>query len=515
MDGALRGSDVNIVIRVDSSISIGSGHVMRCLALAAEMTLCDHSVVFICADFRGHLATLIKKQGCQVVLLPRKQEDVSADHMGNWLGCKWEIDVEQCRQALNDVEKIDWLIVDHYAIDARWECAMAPCCESILVIDDLANRPHQCDLLLDQTLNRRAFDYSPWLKNKNTEMLLGSQFSLLRPEFSAQRGRALAARSQRCRVSKILLTMGGMDLDNISEMVLDALALVTEPSWRVTVVLGSGAPHYQSIQEKITQYNFEVELLTSIDNMAHLMAEADLAIGAAGTTSWERCSLGLPTILIQTADNQRLVAKELSSQGAVIFIGEGKQLKSKIILEALAYAENNLSALSSATSSICDGKGAKRVANYIYLGKRIILRAVTELDVDLIFQWQSEREARRYSRNTATPSYEQHTAWVAKRLSSSDPYLIIVFDDQPVGVLRLDKLVLDNEYEVSILISFNYYGQGIGTEALTKLRRQYPSVTIVAEVHEDNLPSSALFKKLGYEQLNGKYYSYSDFSNEA
>lgn len=504
---------MNIAIRADSSVSIGSGHVMRCLALAAELKGRGHDILFMSADIKGHLAGLIKEQGHHITLLPRQQEDVAVDHTNSWLGVPWQKDAELCQRIVKSTAKLDWLIVDHYGIDARWEASMAQHVESILVIDDLANRPHQCDLLLDQTVGRNAVNYLHWLERGDTEILLGSQFSLLRQEFPALRKKALEARCQRHGVSNILLTMGGMDLDNISEKILDALAMAIDQAWQVTVVLGAGAPHYHSLQEKLAQYNFGVELLSSVNNMAHLMAKADLAIGAAGTTSWERCCLGLPTILIQTAENQHLVAEELSTLGAVIFIGEGRQLKSESILDALAYAEDHLMGLSTAASQICDGRGAGRVADYIALNKRVILRIVTQSDIELIYKWQSEHGARRYSRNTEVPAYEHHESWFLKRVSSPDPYLIIMLEGVPVGVLRLDKLSIDSEYEVSILISSDYYGRGVGTAALTKLRQRYPSITIVAEVHEENESSRALFEKLGYKQSNGKYYSYSDGSN--
>ena len=501
---------MTIAIRADSSVNIGSGHVMRCLALAAELSVRGHSILFLCADYDGHLADLITQKGHQVLLLPREQCDVDVGDMAGWLGVGWSLDVEQCQQALDKVGKLDYLIVDHYGIDARWENAMAQYTSYLLVIDDLANRSHQCDLLLDQTYGRLALDYFPLLENKNTALLMGSQFSLLRPDFVAQRDKALMARSQRKGIQQILITMGGMDLNNISAEVLNILASVTEQRWKVKVVLGRGAPHYAELRESLEKYDFDVELLSSVENIASLMAEADLAIGAAGTTSWERCCLGLPTLLIQTAGNQKQVVEGLVDKGAVIFVGEGKSLDREMMLDALAYAEAHLSDMSDVASRLCDGYGVQRVADYIFLGKNIVLRPVTELDIELIYQWQSEREARRYSRSTEVPAYDQHVAWVNRRIKSTDPYFIVICNDQPVGVLRLDRLDGDNEYELSILISSRYSGRGLGTKSLTKLRKLYPSIVIVAEVHEDNLPSHALFKKLGYKQLNGKYYSYSD-----
>src|SRR5690606_35975420 len=187
----------------------------------------------------------------------------------------------------------DWLIVDHYALDARWESQQKDFCGRLAVIDDLASRPHSCDLLLDQNLGRRMQDYSHLVAD-NCELLIGPDYALLRPEFISARKHSLERREKPV-LRNLLISMGGVDKDNVTSHVLEALKPCLLPNdTRISVVMGANAPWAGLVQQQAAMMPWCTEVVFNVDNMAQRMAESDFAIGAAGSTSWERCCLGLP-----------------------------------------------------------------------------------------------------------------------------------------------------------------------------------------------------------------------------
>ncbi len=499
---------MKIAIRVDSSVNIGSGHVMRCLTLAEKLKSVSNSITFISADYDGNLISLIEKRGFSVEVLNRKINDVSLGEESKWLGIPWHEDAGACKEILKECDGVDLLIVDHYGIDAKWERKLSSYSAKIFVIDDLADRQHHCDILLDSTFGREITDYRALVEHGKSELLLGSSFTLLRPEFLELRELSLKNRTDNAGIRSILLAMGGMDPPNTSLKVLKALDLERNSNWNVKVILGPGAPHYSELKKIARTFSMNVEVLSTVNNMAELMCDADLAIGAAGTTSWERCCLGLPTIMIQTAANQTFVVESLSKVGAAIYVGDQKELRSEYIISAVREMNNILPKVSGIARKICDGLGVSRIAEYLNMSQLVTLRRVVAGDADMIYQWQCEKGARRYLRTTATPKYDDHIAWVNACIEADAPYFVVEYKGNGAGVLRLTPLD-DATYEVSILLSSEFKGKGIGTISMKKIRFLYPRATIFAEVHGQNIASRVLFSKLDYKiEKDQKYYSY-------
>jgi UDP-2,4-diacetamido-2,4,6-trideoxy-beta-L-altropyranose hydrolase len=255
-------------------------------------------------------------------------------------------------------EPVDWLVADHYALDARWEEAMRPLTKRIMVIDDLADRHHACDLLLDQTFGRQEVDYIPLVPD-GCKLLCGSQNALLRPEFAALREYSLKRRAQPV-LKELLITMGGVDKDNVTGAVLRALQTCSLPGdCSLTVVMGQAAPWLQEVEAIASVMPRPTRVLVGVTNMARLMADSDLAIGAAGSTSWERCCLGLPSIMLVVADNQMKVAKGLEEVGAAFLCLSGPSLPKRLdLLLAALYADTKRAALmSDAAAKVVDGDG--------------------------------------------------------------------------------------------------------------------------------------------------------------
>lgn len=259
-------------------------------------------------------------------------------------------------------EGCDLLVVDHYGCSATFENACRPWAKCILVIDDLANRPHHADILLDQTLNRREEDYGPFA-GPNCEMLVGSRYALLRPQFAAWRGAALARRRNGGPVRRILVSMGAVDDHDISSLALAAVeASGTEAV--VDVVIGGASHNLASVRRNAERMPVPVVVHVEVTEMAALMAKADLAIGATGATSWERCCLGLPTLTVVTAKNQMSIATSLAKAGAIVHLGSHCALtvgKLADTLRALSRDAGDRYRLCENSAKVCDGLGVERV----------------------------------------------------------------------------------------------------------------------------------------------------------
>jgi hypothetical protein len=368
----LTGSAVKIVFRTDASVQIGAGHVMRCLTLADTLRQQGAECTFVCRSHEGNFSDVIRECGHQVIALAVGQPIESRakktwpEHAA-WLGTDWVIDATQTQQAIGS-QTVDWLIVDHYALDHRWEHSMRTYCKHLMVIDDLADRLHDCDLLLDQNFGRNLQDYSQ-LTPDTTIKLIGAQHALLRPEFAALREASLARRSHP-QLKHLLITMGGVDKDNVTSKVLMALRQCALPdSCDITVIMGSGAPWFADVQMQAKQMPWPTQVLFNVKNMAEVMASSDLAIGAAGSSSWERCCLGLPTLVMVLAENQRKTAMQLDGIGAARLVSgaQGEALINALDEAFFDFTKNQaaLRKMVDASMHITNGLGAQLVSAQI------------------------------------------------------------------------------------------------------------------------------------------------------
>lgn len=309
---------MQFLFRADASINIGSGHIMRCLTLAEALKKQGHHCRFACRKHEGNLIEQIQLRGFDVLVLSQQgyHKETALFH-SPWLGTSQTSDAQEL-SSLIDNEPIDWLIVDHYALDSTWEKIISAHTQHIMVIDDLADRHHYCDLLLDQNIGQTEDSYKPLLEKSDCQLLVGSEYTLLRPEFALLRKQSLARREKSTSISNILISLGGVDKDNVTASVLTELEKSNLTSQtKITLVMGASAPHLDNVNQQALLSRFNVQVVVNIKDMAQRMTDADLAIGAAGSTSWERCCLGLPTLMFVLADNQKTIAKQLEAVGAV------------------------------------------------------------------------------------------------------------------------------------------------------------------------------------------------------
>ena len=369
--------NMKVAFRADASLQIGTGHVMRCLTLADALAARGADCQFICGAHEGKLIEFIRGKGYVAHALPIAHEastgstapgpEASTFDLAHayWLGATQAQDAEACAPILA-AQRPDWLIVDHYALDARWERALAPHYRKLMVIDDLADRPHACNLLLDQTFGRDAADYRP-LVPADCRLLCGSQYALLRPEFAALRPYSLQRRA-RPALRELLITMGGVDKDNATGQVLHALRTCPLPAeCRITVVMGPTAPWLEEVRTQAQDMPWPTRVLVGVSDMAQLMADSDLAIGAAGATSWERCCLGLPTAMMVLAENQRHAARLLEQASAVRMLDLTTNFQKRFVefINEIFTSETCAAQLRDNASKVTDGKGCEHVADWL------------------------------------------------------------------------------------------------------------------------------------------------------
>ncbi|QUL53556.1 UDP-2,4-diacetamido-2,4,6-trideoxy-beta-L-altropyranose hydrolase [Paenibacillus tritici] len=304
---------VNLCFRVDSSHSMGTGHVMRCLTLANELARRGAKVSFICRDLPGNLAPYVMEQGYQVFMLPGPDDRAYAQ---TWLQVDWRTDALQTAELLREAGPVDGLIIDQYGIDQQWETLAGEHAGKIVVIDDLADRLHQCDMLLDPNLSADGHRYQGLVPN-HCMQLLGTSYTLLRPEFRAVKPQ-LPERDG--SINRILIFFGGTDPTRETIKTLHALQSSAFADLHLDVVAGGMNRNKDDIAA-LCRTMPKASFHCQIDYMAELMQKADLSIGAGGSTTWERCYLGLPSLSIITADNQREITTLVHEQGATRCLG--------------------------------------------------------------------------------------------------------------------------------------------------------------------------------------------------
>jgi len=333
---------IKVGIRVDASIKIGSGHVMRCLTLAEMLRRSGADVHFVCREHDGNLCGYVHRLGFSVYQLPAfeepKGQKAKETTFEPWLGASWSLDVAQTAGNLSGGNgELDWLVIDHYAIDSRWEKKARTFARRIFVIDDLANRTHDCDVLLDQNLFDRMEQRYEGLVPTDCVKLLGPQYALLREEFQFIRTKAKVREGS---IRKVLIFFGGTDPTGETLKTVKALAGLAIEDMEFDVVVGGGNEQREDIARFCAAHN-HFRFHCQVDYMSQLMLHADLALGAGGSTTWERCCLGLPSITLTTADNQVEITQAVAKLGATIYLGHYNEITEQAWLDCFEQLQRS------------------------------------------------------------------------------------------------------------------------------------------------------------------------------
>ena len=473
--------------RADASVAIGHGHVTRCLTLAGALRDAGARVWFVSRELEGNLFQRIRGEGHTVLSMPP--------------GTEADADAELTRAALNDAGvRLDWLVVDHYALGAAWESAVRACAQRILVIDDLADRVHDCDVLLDQNIVANAETRYRNLVPAACATLLGPDYALLQPVYRELHERATPRSAP---VRRILISWGGTDHDNLTRRSVEAVLALGRNDIETDVVI-TGTHRSAPEIEQLAANHASVHLHRDLPTLAHLMMEADVAIGAVGTTSWERLCLGLPTLAVTIADNQRDIARELDRRGLIAYLGHRDEVTDEQLLNGLQrIISADISAWSQRCLETIDGRGNLRVMTaMLSASAELVARRASAQDEALILEWANDELTRLNAFHPERISAADHHVWFQKRLADPGCHFFVLEmpDGQPVAQVRFDRI--DDGWRISYAVAPSARGRGLGRTALTTaLRVMADNVDddiVMGEVKTFNRASSRVFESLGF-----------------
>ncbi len=497
---------MKIAFRTDASAEIGTGHFMRCLTLADELKKQSAQILFISRNLPIHLSEMLNAKGMEYIPLTTdatKEPTDSLAHAG-WLGTSQTQDAKASIQALAN-QSWDWIVVDHYALDESWETAVRACCKRLMVIDDLADRQHGCDVLLDQNYYTDMQTRYSGKVPEHCQLLLGPRYALLREEFRFLREQIKPRTGE---VKRILVFFGGVDADNYTSFAIQALAEL-KCKQQVDVVIGAQHPKREQVQQICVECGYVCHVQTT--RMAELMGEADLAISAGGTATWERCCLGLPTITLCLAENQRKQIADAAEAG-LLYAPISEQNLIEVIRDHVNSILENpalIKLISDTAMKFVDGKGSLRVVTAMGIS-HIEIKQAGKDDSKNIFEWRNNKKIRDISINSALISWEDHQKWFDAVLADKNRELIIgTLGSQAVGVVRFD--IDDTAAEVSIYLvpegGFAGQGRNLLMSAERWLKANRPEIqSIRASVLSENDASKNLFLSSSY-RVNAMSYS--------
>jgi pseudaminic acid biosynthesis-associated protein pseG len=478
-----------VAIRVDSSKQIGSGHLMRCLTLAERLRKEGADVHFISRDLAGNLHSLVTQHGFELHILPYHDPYPNLTGYAEWLTVEQELDAQETIAILHTIQPVNRLVVDSYALDIAWEQKIRPLVQEIFVIDDLANRQHDCDILLDQNFYRAMEQRYDGLVPPHCKLLLGPRHALLREEFYAAWEKS-AARDGVLR--RVLVFYGGSDLTGETEKAIRALLQMRLSSVDVDVVVGGSNARRAQIEALCTAHDF-LHYHCQVSNMAELMTNADLCLGAGGTTTWERCFLGLPAIVTAIAENQIEICQECAAAGYIIYLGRWSEVTMKDVMRVLRRTQNVDVLMQMQKKCKLDVRG-----------EDLYLRPVEITDARLLYEWRNDKAARENSLHSEDLIYEEHVRWLRHVLGTPAAryFYILMSGTVPLGQIRLS--IEEEKALISYSIDAKYRARGYGRMILqcteARLREQGVRLTLVGYVKKDNIASRKAFVSLHYRE---------------
>ncbi len=501
-----------IAIRVDASTAMGTGHLVRCLALGAAVRASGGEVLFITRRLDIDSPARIEASGFRVLVLPALEGVDAADvdlledratarpPHSTWASVSQAVDAAQTCAALRTLpalhpQRDPWLIVDHYAFDADWHSHVAAQARvRLCVIDDLGDRPLRADVLVDHNLadDHRA-KYALHESHIGT-FLVGPRFALLGPSY------ADAPRYEfHSGVRSIGIFMGGADAGRVSTPALEA-CLTAHFSGPIEVVSTTANPHLDALRAACAR-NPQVTLALDLPNLAAFYRRHDLHIGAGGGASWERCAIGAPTLALKCAANQSVAIDGLAAAGIVMTVGSNDVASVAAAIARLIDAPGARRQLCERSRGLVDGLGASRVALRL-LSDTLQLDPATQADAMVAHAWRNAPETRRYFDNPAEVDVESHLAWWRLALDRSDCHLLMArIGTRRVGSLRLD--VEDGVGQIAIYLDPPLTGLGLGAAMLREgqrwVSREIAAVDrLAARIHPDNRASAAAFASAGF-----------------
>lgn len=491
--------------RVDAAGHIGLGHLRRCVSLAQFLSDAGGDCVFVLRDWEIDVDAVLGNFAKTAVLLPKASEVDPGDYT-TWVGTSLEEDAEQFSDALG--RKVpDWVIVDHYGIDARWHNQIRTnMARRIAVIDDLANRLLDCDLIIDQNWHTdHDFKYRK-VNVRGAQVLGGPRYAML------DRIYAQAPKWElRHKVETIGVFMGGSDAVDAMSQALDLLDQVGFEG-RVKAVLGNSNPATAQLRKR-AEADPRIELLASLPNLATFFSQCDIQIGAGGSATWERCCIGAPTLALVCAENQRAILNMMSAAGYQWGAELYDQSRQRELLNIALSDAQAREEMSKRCQQLVDGHGGERVARLLLADEfsEVHVRDATMQDAELMYRWRNDARIREVSREGEKISLTDHMLWLEASLSRPDRIILIglTANNNPIGVVRFDALA-QARFEVSIYLDPERIGGGIGRALLAAaekelVRRTNSPIDIIAVILAGNRVSEGLFLNGGYRPVGDHF----------
>lgn len=481
----------HLVIRADADAQIGTGHIMRCLALAQAWQDKGGDVTFISHCESDSLRQHLLNEGINLINIEKshpEQGDV-------------ECTLENL-SVINHQQKANcWLVIDGYHFDAIYQKRIKEAGYKILWIDDYGHADHYyADLILNQNISADESFYMH--RESYTQLLLGTRYVLLRREFNRwkdwQREMPDVARN-------VLVTMGGADPDNVTLKVTQALKQIENPYLEAKIVVGPANPNMARLEQEISDFtNFQ--LVKNTAHMPELMVWADVVVSAGGSTCWEIVFMGLPNIIIVLADNQVAVAAQLQNHCLSINMGWHNNINAADIaksLENLLMSDVQRKKMLYSGKSCVDGNGSTRIINSI-LCEDIILRKASIDDCKLLWEWVNEPDARQSAFKSDFITFNEHEKWYQKKLDDVNfrQYIATNRDNKPLGQIRFDIKNSESEIDISVSKDFRRLGYGAciirkGVDNLIKTTKVYK---FNAYIRNHNQASIMSFEKAGFSK---------------
>lgn len=463
---------------------MGTGHIMRCIALAQAWQDMGGSVTLLAREIPEPLADRVRREG--IALLPPELQRADID--------------ATCAAA----EQADWVVLDGYQFDTAYCTALCRSAARVLFVDDLGQLEHYPSaLVLNQNITADAATYAQ--HETGTGLLLGGRYALLRREFHSPAPERDAAAA----VERVLVTLGGSDPDNVTAKVIEVL--LTLPRIHARVILGAANPRRESLAALCLPSAGRIELLPPVENMVPLMDGAQMAISAGGTSVLELASRGLPALLIAIADNQLAICQMMRERGVMDYVGWHQDVS----VQALAAAVASLSEAGAAARrarfmeqgrAMVDGRGALRVAREMMArsaAAAVSVRVATMDDARAVLDWANDPVTRSVSFMQTQIEWETHAAWFARRLADSAGCRLLIGLDQVgqrLGMVRFD--IVDGTATISINVAPEHRGRGLGTAlilvACHELLQGDAAREIRALIKPDNAASRIAFQRAGF-----------------
>lgn len=478
-----------LVIRADANTQIGTGHIMRCLALAQAWQDGGGEAIFMMAMKVPALEERLKSEQMRVVNLlvePGSSDDA----------------LQTANLALET--KAIWVVVDGYHFSAGYQRIIKELGLRLVVIDDYGHAHHY---YADFVLNQNIYAHDGLYANKApyTQLLLGIRYVLLRREFTKWR---TWQRKIPNVASKVLVTLGGADSENVTLQVIQALQQIRAEKLEVLVVLGASNPHYVEIESVIRDSPFPIQLQSNVENMSELMAWADIAISGGGTTSWELAFMGLPTLILVLADNQQPIAEWLDTKNVAIHLSDVEELADQIIsgIQQL-FAPKVWEDMSRSGRDLVDGKGAQRIVRLLKRAT-IKLRSVQEEDCELLWKWSNDPTVRMASFSSDPIPWQEHTAWFNRKVRDPNCIIYMALNEQDIPLGQVRYQIDKSEAVISITIAKDFRGLGYATALIRKASQKfwasYDVHTIHAYIKPSNEASVRAFVKASFNELAQK-----------